>query len=188
MNACEKIWLHQVRRVDRKRRDMILEVVQADIARQPDLDAVVNSANANLRLGSGVAGAIHRGAGPELEDYCKPYAPLPLGAALVTPGFNLPNKYVIHTRAAHYLNDDDPEGVLRQCVHAVVEAANQYSITSIAIPAIGTGVFKYPKELAASIMAQEFRECLQQPTSLQTVRVCVADADTLEVFREAFSG
>lgn len=165
---------------------MILEVVRADIARQPDLDAVVNSANANLRLGSGVAGAIHTGAGPELEDYCKSYAPLPLGTALVTPGFNLPNKYVIHTRAAHYLNDDDPEGVLRRCVHAVVGAANQYSITSIAIPAIGTGVFKYPKELAASIMAQEFHKYRQQRTSLQTVRFCVADPDTLQIFRSTF--
>lgn len=165
---------------------MKFDVVIANIANQPDLDAVVNSANANLRFGSGVAGAIHSAAGPELEDYCEPYAPLPLGAAIVTPGFNLPNKYVIHTRAAHYLNDDAPEEVLRHCVHAVVAAANQHSITSIAVPAIGTGVFKFPKELAASIMAHEFRECTQQPTSLQKVRVCVADAATLEIFRAAF--
>lgn len=146
---------------------------------QPDLDAVVNPANSNHRFGSGVAEAIHSAAGPELEDYCEPYAPLPLGAAIVTPGFNLPNKYVIHTRAAHYLNDDAPEEVLRHCVHTVVAAANPHSITSIAVPAIGTGVFKIPKELAASIMVNTFRECCHQPTSLQTVRVCVADADTL---------
>lgn len=165
---------------------MHFEVVIANIANQPDMDAVVNSANANLRFGSGVAGAIHSAAGPELEDYCEPYAPLPFGAALVTPGFNLPNKYVIHTRAAHYLNDDEPEEVLLRCVHSVVAAANQNSIASIAIPAIGTGVFKFPKELAASIMANQFRACFQQPTSLQKVRVCVADADTLEIFRAAF--
>ncbi len=165
---------------------MKFEVVIANIANQPDMDAVVNSANANLRFGSGVAGAIHSAAGSELEDYCEPYAPLSFGASLVTPGFNLPNKYVIHTRAAHYLNDDEPEEVLRQCVHAVVDAANQYSIFSIAIPAIGTGVFKFPKGLAASIMANQFRACFQQPTSLQTLRVCVADADTLDIFRAAF--
>lgn len=165
---------------------MHFEVVIANIANQPDMDAVVNSANANLRFGSGVAGAIHSAAGPELEDYCEPYAPLPFGAAIVTPGFNLPNKYVIHTRAAHYLNDEEPEEVLRHCIHAVVSAANQHSIASIAIPAIGTGVFKFPKELSASIMANTFRECCQQPTSLQTVRVCVADADALQIFQAAF--
>jgi len=165
---------------------MKFEVVLADIAKQTDMEAVVNSANANLRFGSGVAGAIHSAAGPELEDYCEPYAPLPFGAALVTPGFNLPNKYVIHTRAAHYLNDDDPENVLRQCVHAVVAAANQHSIASLAIPAIGTGVFKFPKELAAAIMADSFRKFLALPTSVVKVRICVADAETGRIFADAF--
>jgi O-acetyl-ADP-ribose deacetylase (regulator of RNase III) len=149
---------------------------------------VVNSANANLRFGSGVAGAIHGAAGPELEAYCAPYAPLPFGAALLTPAFKLPNKYVIHTRAAHYLNDDDPEGVLSKCVYAVVDAANKNAITSIAVPAIGAGVFKFPKELAAGIMAKAFLACAATPSSLQLVRLCVADADTERVFRAAFFG
>jgi O-acetyl-ADP-ribose deacetylase (regulator of RNase III) len=165
---------------------MIYEVVLADIAKQADIDAVVNSANANLRFGSGVAGAIHSAAGPELEDYCEPYAPLPFGAALVTPGFNLPNKFVIHVRAAHYLNDEEPEAVLAKCVQSVVEAANQNAITSIAVPAIGTGVFKFPKDLSASTMVAAFRECFSKPTTLQKVRVCVADADTKVVFDKAF--
>ena len=165
---------------------MIYEVVLADIAKQTDIEAVVNSANANLRFGSGVAGAIHSAAGPELEDYCEPYAPLPFGAGLVTPGFNLPNKFVIHVRAAHYLNDDAPEAVLQKCVQSVVAAANQNAVTSIAIPAIGTGVFKFPKELSASIMATSFRQCFEQSTSLQKVRICVADADTKALFERAF--
>lgn len=117
-------------------------------------------------FGSGVAGAIHSAAGPELEDYCEPYAPLPFGAALVTPAFKLPNKYVIHTRAAHYLNDDEAEGVLTKCVYSVVDAANKNAITSIAVPAIGTGVFKFPKELTAEIMADAFRAC-ESSSSLQ---------------------
>lgn len=165
---------------------MIYEVVLADIAKQAGIEAVVNSANANLHFGSGVAGAIHSAAGPELEDYCEPYAPLPFGAALATPGFNLPNKFVIHVRAAHYLNDAEPEAVLSKCVQSVVEAANQKAITSIAIPAIGSGVFKFPKELSASIMANSFRKFFEQPTSVQKVRICVADADTKAVFDKAF--
>ena len=167
---------------------MKFEVVIANIANQPDIEAVVNSANANLRFGSGVAGAIHSAAGPELEDYCEPYAPLPFGAALVTPAFKLSNKYVIHTRAAHYLNDDDPEGVLTKCVYSVVDAANKNAITSIAVPAIGTGVFKFPKELAAEIMAKAFHACAAAPSSLKLIRICVADADTERVFKTAFFG
>lgn len=167
---------------------MKFEVVIANIANQPDIEAVVNSANANLRFGSGVAGAIHCAAGPELEAYCAPYAPLPFGAALVTPAFNLPNRYVIHTRAAHYLNDDDPEDVLSKCVYSVVEAANKNAITSMAIPAIGTGVFKFPKELAAEIMANALRACAALPSSLKLVRICTADADTERVFQSALFG
>jgi O-acetyl-ADP-ribose deacetylase (regulator of RNase III) len=76
------------------------------------VDALVNSANANLRFGSGVAGAIHTAAGPELEQYCRRYSPIALGAAVVTPGFELPNPYIIHARAASYINDDHPERYL----------------------------------------------------------------------------
>ncbi len=73
---------------------MKIEVVFGNIVKQPDVDAIVNSANANLRLGSGVAGAIHTAAGPRLEEYCRPYAPLELGAALITPGFQLSTRYL----------------------------------------------------------------------------------------------
>jgi O-acetyl-ADP-ribose deacetylase (regulator of RNase III) len=95
---------------------------------------------------------------------------------------------VVHTRAAHYLNDDDPEGVLTKCVYAVVDAANKNAITSIAVPAIGTGVFKFPKGLAAEIMAKAFLACAAGPSSLQLLRICVADADTERVFKAAFFG
>ncbi len=84
------------------------------------------------------------------------------------------------------MNDDEPEAVLQKCVQSVVAAANQNVITSIAIPAIGTGVFKFPKELSASIMATSFRQCFEQPTSVQKVRICVADADTKALFERAF--
>jgi len=80
-----------------------IEVVIGNIVGQPDVEALVNSANANLRLGSGVAGAIHRAAGPELERYCRRYSPIGLGEAVVTPGFDLPN-----------LRDPCPSGKLHQ--------------------------------------------------------------------------
>lgn len=88
---------------------MKIEIVIGNIVKQPDIEAVVNSANANLRFGSGVAGAIYTAAGPRLEEYCKPFAPLALGAGLITPGFKLANPWIIHIRSAHYINNDDPE-------------------------------------------------------------------------------
>ena len=88
---------------------MKIEVIVGNIVKQTDVECIVNSANANLRLGSGVAGAIHTAAGQKLEEYCKPFAPLELGAALITPGFDLPNSWVIHVRSAHFINNTDPE-------------------------------------------------------------------------------
>ena len=104
---------------------MKVEVVCGNIVNQPDAEALVNSVNANLRLGSGVAGAIHTAAGFALESFCEPFAPLGLGWALVTPGFNLPTPWVIHVRAASYLNHDEPEKVLKDALEAM--------------PAIGAG-------------------------------------------------
>jgi O-acetyl-ADP-ribose deacetylase (regulator of RNase III) len=69
-----------------------IEIVSGNIVRQPDVEALVNSANANLRFGSGVDGSIHTAAGPALEQYCRRYSPIALGEAVVTPGFQLPNQ------------------------------------------------------------------------------------------------
>jgi O-acetyl-ADP-ribose deacetylase (regulator of RNase III) len=157
-----------------------VEVNISNIVKQDDIDAVVNSANANLRLGSGVAGAIHRAAGIELEKYCEQFAPLSFGKAIITPGFNLPNAWVIHTRAANYLLDDNPELVLDDCLNAVFAIANENKISSIALPAIGTGVFKFPVRLCAEITANAIKANVFG--SVQLVRICVTE----ELFRKEF--
>ena len=126
---------------------MKIEVVIGNIVNQPDVDAIVNSANANLRLGSGVAGAIHTAAGPKLEEYCKPFAPLELGSALITPGFNLPNPWVIHVRAAHFILNPEPERYMLFSVISMLNAARENQLKSVAMPAIGTGVFKQESPL-----------------------------------------
>jgi O-acetyl-ADP-ribose deacetylase (regulator of RNase III) len=104
---------------------MKIEVMLGNLVSQPDLMAIVNSANANLRLGSGVAGAVHTGAGLELEGYCKPFAPLELGKALLTPGFNLPTPWVIHVRAAHYHHNTEPEHYLEMGLISVFQLAEE---------------------------------------------------------------
>jgi O-acetyl-ADP-ribose deacetylase (regulator of RNase III) len=152
---------------------MKIEIVVGNIVKQPDMEAVVNSANANLRLGSGVAGAIHMAAGPKLEAYCKPYASLALGAFLVTPGFKLPNLWVIHVRAAACEMNDDAPGILALAVDAALKAAHQNDIRTIAMPAIGTGVFAFPPQVAAEITVKALVLAANIAPHLQCLRLCV---------------
>jgi O-acetyl-ADP-ribose deacetylase (regulator of RNase III) len=161
---------------------MHIEVVVANIVKQSDVDALVNSANANLRFGSGVAGAIHTAAGPELEEYCKRFAPIALGEAVVTPGFNLKNPYVIHARAASYITDEEPEKYLGLAVTNTLRVAHATGIKTLAMPAMGTGVFKFPKELAAEIIVNNLKRGMQEYPDIKLVRICVVDINIASQF------
>jgi O-acetyl-ADP-ribose deacetylase (regulator of RNase III) len=165
---------------------MKIEVIIGNIVKQPDMEAVVNSANANLRLGSGVAGAIHTAAGPKLEEYCRPFAPLAYGAYLVTPGFKLPNLWVIHVRAASHENHKEAPALLKSAVAAAIKGAHDNDIRRIAIPAIGTGVFAFPPMLAAQIMAETLTGAEALAPHLDLVRVCVASEHLRDVYTSAF--
>ena len=164
---------------------MRVEIVVGNIVRQSDVDALVNSANANLRFGSGVAGAIHTAAGPELEHYCRRYSPIALGEAVVTPGFQLPNPFVIHARAASYINDDHPEKYLDLAIAQVLRVAKDAGIKSMAMPAIGTGVFKFPPEVAAEIIVKALLCRATEFPDITLVRICVGDAQMQAVFQAA---
>ena len=166
---------------------MNIEIVYGNLVKQVDAEALVNSANANLRLGSGVAGAIHTAAGPKLEEYCKSFAPLALGAGLITPGFKLPNPWIIHVRAAHYLNNEEPERHLQAALTSMLRLAHDNTIRSLAMPAIGTGLFKFPPELAARLTAKVLCQADQVAPFLQWIRVCLADPALVQVYRDAIS-
>lgn len=161
---------------------MRIEIVIGNIVHQPDVDALVNSANANLRFGSGVAGAIHTAAGPELEQYCRRHSPIALGEAVVTPGFELPNPYVIHTRAASFINDDHPEKYLDLAVAQTLRVAKDAGIKSMAMPAIGTGVFKFPPELSAEIIINGLLSRSEDYPEIDLVRICVGAQEMKAVF------
>ena len=167
-------------------RTMDVSFVYGNIIRQPDAQAVVNSANANLRFGSGVAGAIHGAAGQRLEDFCEPLAPLALGEALITPGFDLPNPWVIHIRAGHYLNTPKPEFYLEKALDSMMVLASANGIRSLAVPAIGTGLFKFPPILAARIMARVLKRHAREGSRVEWVRVCLADRALVPLFESAF--
>lgn len=145
-----------------------IQIVQGDIASQDDVSAVVNAANAQLRTGGGVAGAIHGAAGPGLAEEATPLAPIEPGEAVLTGAHELPNDYVIHTLGPVYGSDSPEEELLADCYRNSLKTAEENRIDSIAFPAISTGAFGYPLEEATDVA---LRTVLDTAGSLEQVRL-----------------
>ncbi len=139
-------------------------IVQGDITKA-EVDAIVNAANSQLAGGGGVDGAIHRAAGPKLLEagrkYVQENGPLPTGEAIITPGFNLKAKYVIHTVGPIYKGGKNNEPkLLANAYKNSLMVAHKNNLTSIAFPAISCGVYGYPREEAAKIAISTIKEHL----------------------------
>jgi O-acetyl-ADP-ribose deacetylase (regulator of RNase III) len=147
---------------------VVVECVVGDIAGQPDIDAIVNAANAALRPGGGVAGAIHRAAGPELDAACRALAPIEPGQAVMTPAFRLPNRNVIHCLGPVYGRDEPAGELLASCYSAALRLAEGAGLRSIAFPALSTGAFGYPLEDAANVALATI---LREIPGLRSVRL-----------------
>jgi O-acetyl-ADP-ribose deacetylase (regulator of RNase III) len=147
--------------------DLKLVITSGDIAHQADVDAVVNAANAQLRPGGGVAGAIHRAAGPGLDRECRPLAPICPGEAVITSGHSLPNDYVIHCLGPVYGHDKPSDRLLADCYRNALRLADENQIESIAFPSISTGVFGYPMQDAARIA---FRTVVEEALTLRSLK------------------
>lgn len=141
-----------------------LEVVQGDIASQPDVEAVVNAANARLAPGGGVAGAIHTAAGPQLYEECKTLAPISPGEAVITSAYELPNKKVIHCLGPVYGQDQPEDELLASCYSNSLHLAEENKLSSIAFPAISTGIFGYPVAEAVEVV---FKTIIKEVPSLK---------------------
>ena len=158
---------------------------QGDIT-DAGVDAVVNAANTRLQLGAGVAGAIRRKGGPTIQQECDLIGPVSLGEAAITGGGQLKARYVIHAASMH-LGGLTNAGSLRDATINSLRRAVDKKLTSIAFPAIGTGVAGFPLNRCAQVMLEEVKKHLSGPTTLERICFVLFDLPALQVFQHTFA-
>jgi len=162
----------------------MIEILQADITTL-NVDAIVNAANNSLLGGGGVDGAIHRAAGPQLLKASRSLGGCETGEAKITPGFNLPASYVIHTVGPVWQGGEQGESeLLESAYRRSFEVALKNNISSIAFPAISTGVYSYPKQQAARIALEVMHKYNQ---NFSTIVVACNSATDASLYKECLS-
>jgi O-acetyl-ADP-ribose deacetylase len=164
---------------------VLLEVLHGDIVMQRDMAAIVNAANAFLRIGGGVAGAIYKAAGPELEKEAIKKGPIKPGEAVITKAYNLPNKYVIHVLGPVYEKDVPHDMILAKCYTNALNLCETHKIESVAFPAISTGVFGYPIVEAAPVALKAVYGKMPSLKAVKKIRMVVFSQRDYEVYKMA---
>ncbi len=164
-----------------------IQCMKGNIATQSDITAIVNAANAQLRTGGGVAGAIHRAAGPGLEEECRPLSPIKPGKAVITGGCDLPNRYVIHCLGPVFGLDKPEDKLLADCYRNALRLAEDYQIDSIAFPAISTGAFAYPVKEAAEVAFRVMIEIAPKLKHIKEIRFVLYSDRELDIHKNILS-
>lgn len=166
--------------MERRFGNTVVTVRQGDITRLA-ADAIVNAANTHLWMGGGVAGAIKRAGGEDIEREAMRKAPIEAGQAVATSGGRLPCRYVIH--AATMGQDLTTNGpTIRAATRASLRVADDLALTSLALPALGTGVGGFPLDEAAQLMLEEITAYLRGPTGLRSIILVGLNAEAAEAF------
>jgi len=161
-----------------------IEVVRGDIT-SLSVDAIVNAANPTLRGGGGVDGAIHRAAGPELLSECEKLNGCNTGEAKITRGYNLKARYIIHTVGpVWYGGYRDEHALLASCYQSSLKIAKDKKIKTIAFPGISTGVYGFPKDLAALIAVNETKRFLNKNSNPQKVVFVAFDDESFKTYQK----
>src|SRR5215475_4745061 len=165
----------------------ILETIVADITTL-DVDAVVNAANRSLLGGGGVDGAIHRAAGPELLAECRMLGGCDTGSAKITRGYRLKARHVIHAVGPVWGGGDkDEEALLAGCYRTALDLAATNALTSLAYPAISTGIYRFPADLAARIaVGTVVAEVSARPRGISRISFCCFSSESAEHHEDAF--
>ncbi len=167
-----------------------VELVKGDITLL-EADAIVNAANRYLKHGGGVAGAIVRRGGREIQEesdeYVKKHGPLDIGGVAVTGAGRLKARYVIHAVGPVY-GDKDGDEKLALAIRNSLKKADELGLKSVAMPAISTGIYGYPLEVCARIMKGELERFAKERRSLKKVIVCLYDDKAYRIFKEIFEG
>jgi O-acetyl-ADP-ribose deacetylase (regulator of RNase III) len=159
-----------------------IELIRGDITKV-EADAIVNAANSSLLGGGGVDGAIHKAAGPALLEACRKLNGCPTGEAKITAGFNLKAKYVIHTVGPVWRGGNSNEAaLLKKCYTNSLQLAALHSVKQIAFPNISTGVYGFPKDLAAEIAVYSVRKWLESHLEPEKVIFVVFDEENAEIY------
>lgn len=167
----------------------VLDIVVADITTL-NVDAIVNAANRSLLGGGGVDGAIHRAAGPELLAECRTLDGCETGSAKITRGYRLKARHVIHAVGPVWGGGDkDEEALLAGCYRTALDLAAANRLQTIAYPAISTGIYRFPADLAARVaVGTVASEIAAHPRGMARVIFCCFSADSAEHHKDAFAG
>jgi O-acetyl-ADP-ribose deacetylase (regulator of RNase III) len=159
-----------------------IELIQGDIT-ESDTDAIVNAANSFLMMGAGVAGAISAKGGPCIQEECNKIEGCSVGDAVVTSGGNLKAKYVIHAVGPQW-GEGKEDVKLRNATINSLKRAEELQLTSIAFPALSTGIFGFPMDRAARIMLRVFCDYLNRSTRIQRIVLTLFDTNGFDIFRK----